>query len=219
MSDAAAPETGGKKKGGKLPIILVLGAMLAAGGYFGMQSRAPKGVEKEPEAELGAIVELAPEFIVNLREREYFLRASIAIQLDKHSKLKLGGDAKGKEKGPSPEMIALRDAVTERLSTLSVTEIRQPDFYTRLRRVLAADANRTLALISHKEEEKSEKESKKSKKDKDKDEDEEEKPKAKVKPTLATVTINPAKLDHPDWDSDEGPVLKVYVTAFATQRE
>ncbi len=215
MSEAAA-EKKEKKKGGKLPIIIVLGGMLAAGGYFGMQSRAPKGPVKEPEPALGALVDMAPEFIVNLREREYFLRASIAYQMDKNSKIHLGGGDDGHGKGgPSPEMIALRDAVTERLSSLSVADLRKPDFYARLRRVLADDANRVLHLVAHVEEEKPAKEEKKPKKGEPKEEESHAKPKA----SLYTVQMDPHKLEHPDWDSEEGPILKVYITSFATQRE
>lgn len=214
MSDAA-PEKAEKKKGGKMPIVIVLGAMLAAGGYFGMQSKGGKGEEKVPDPTLGTVVELEPEFVVNLREREYFLRATVALHVDKYATVKLGGDSKGK-KGPSPEMIAIRDAVSERLSSLSVRDLRRPDFFDRLRRVLAADVNNVLALVSHKKEE--EKKDDKSKRKKDKDE-EEPKDEHKKPVTLDTVEMDPEKLDFPDFDSEEGPVLKVYITGFATQRE
>lgn len=219
MSEPAG-EKKEKKKGGKLPIVIVLGGMLAAGGYFGMQSRAPKGPVKEPEPELGEIVDMAPEFVVNLREREYFLRATIAFQMDKNSKVHLGGDGGGHGGGgPSAEMIALRDVITERLSSLSVADLRRPDFYARLRRVLASDANRVLHLVAHHEEAAPAKDEKKSKKgEKDKHEAEahdEPMPKA----TLYTVTLDPSKLEYPDWDAEEGPILKVYITSFATQRE
>lgn len=212
MSDAPAAE-GGKKKGGKMPIVLVLAAVLGAGGYFGMQSRAPKEEKSEPEPELGAIVPLDPEFIVNLREREFFLRASIAIQLDKHAKTKLGAGGDASKGGPAPEMIALRDAVQERLASLSVQDLRRQDFYERLRRLLAYDANKVLKQFDKEED------SGKKRRRRD-DEEDEEKEKKHDKPlSMATVTVDPSKFDYPEFDSEEGPVLKVYITGFATQRE
>ena len=222
MSEPAAEKVEGKaKKGGsKVIIIAVLGIALAAGGYFGMASQK-KGPEKPKGPELGDMVELTPEFIVNLKERDYFLRASISFQLDKNNKdVHLGGDGGGHggASAPSPEMTALRDAITERLSTLSVNDIKRSDFYGRLRRVLADDANRVLGLLSHKEEKESEKDDKKKDKKGD-DHGDDHGHAAPVKASLYTVIMDPSKLEHPDWDSDSGPILKVYITSFATQRE
>ncbi|MBL8059757.1 MAG: flagellar basal body-associated FliL family protein [Chthonomonas sp.] len=203
-----------KKGGGKMIIIAVLALAMAGGGYFGMASK--KGPEKPKGPELGDMVEMTPEFIVNLREREVFLRASVSFQLDKNNKdVHLGGDGGGHggASAPSPEMTALRDAITERLSTLSVNDIKRADFYARLRRVLADDANRVLALLSHKEDAAADKKGDKKKED---DHGHAEPPK---KASLYSVVLDPSKLEHPDWDSDKGPILKVYITSFATQRE
>lgn len=205
MSESGEKAKKGGKKSGKLLIIGVLGVMLAGGGYFGMASKS-KGPEKPKEPELGAMVEMVPEFIVNLRERDVFLRASISFQLDKNTDVHLGADGGGHggASAPSPEMTALRDAITERLSSLSVSDIRKGDFYDRLRRVLAADANRVLGLLSHK--------APVGKKD-----DKHHEPPKKL--TLNSAGLTTTKLKHPDWDAESGPVLKVYVTSFATQHE
>ncbi len=52
-----------------------------------------------------------------------------------------------------------------------------------------------------------------------KDEKEGEAEHHKGKADLTTVTVDPSKLEHPDWDSESGPILKVYITSFATQHE
>ncbi len=213
MSDAPAPDAGKKKKGGKLPIIIVLAAVMAAGGFFGMKSR-PVPVVKEPEAELGAVVPLTPEFVVNLRERNYFLRAEITLQMDKNSKIHLGGggDGHGGKGGPAPEEIALRDAIQQRLSSMSIEDLKRPNFQQRLRRLIAADANHVLHIVAHVEED-----PKDAKKDKKK---EKEKKKEHHGPlTFDNVLEHSEDWEFPDWDSDEGPILKVYITSFATQRE
>lgn len=218
MSEAPATE-GGKKKGGKLPLIIAVVAVLAGGGYFMMGSKKKEPV-KEPEPELGEVVAMVPEFVVNLRERQYFLRAEINLQLDKNSKLHLGGDGGGHGGGgPSAEMTALRDAVQQRLSSISVEDIRRPDFQERLRRLIAADANAVLHLVAHHEEEAPAKDEKKDKKSKKKKEEEESAEEHHESYTFANIPMNHEEMDYPEWDSDEGPVLKVYITSFATQRE
>jgi flagellar basal body-associated protein FliL len=219
MSDAPAA-TEGKKKGGKLPMVIILGGMLAAGGYFGMKSKAPAAPVKEPEAELGEVVELTPEFIVNLRERSFFLRTNIALQTDKNAKVHLGGgggDGHGGKGGPSVEMIAVRDAIQRRLTSISIEDLRKPDFQQRLRRLIAADANAVLALVAHHDEKDGKAhDTKKSKKKKHEDEHEHVDP---AHLNFSNVPMDPADWEHEDWDSDSGPVLKVYITSFATQRE
>jgi len=215
---AEGTEAKGKKGKGKLIIVGALCLALAGGGYFGMAA-SKKGPEKPKGPELGDMVELTPEFIVNLRERDIFLRASISFQLDKNSDVHLGADGGGHggASAPSPEMTALRDAITERLSSLSVNDLRKGDFYARLRRVLADDANRVLGLLSH------DKPDKEGKAEKDHEEGKSEKEEVaehhKGKADLTTVTVDPSKLEHPDWDSESGPILKVYITSFATQHE
>lgn len=217
MSDAPAPE-GGKKKGGKLPMMIVLAAVLGGGGYFGMKSSAPKEKPKEPEPTLGSMMELGKEFIINLKEREIFLRATVVVQMDKYALVGGGGPAK-KGKGASPEEIVIRNTVIARLKTLSLADLAKPEFDVRLRRLLAADINYQLHLIAVKKEEPKEETKKDSKKDKKK----EEEANAKQESTAPMPgDLDKVKLDdieNSDWDSDEGPVLRVFFTEFATMRE
>ena len=223
MAEAAAPE-GGKKKGGKMPMMIVLAVVLAGGGYFGMKASAPKEKPKVPEAALGKMMEMGKEFIVNLREREIFLRTTVVVQLDKYAKVGPEG-GHGKSKGPTPEEIAMRNAVIERLKTISLADLAKPEFDARLRRLLAADINHALHLISHAVEEKPAEEPKKKTK-KEKEEEAAKAAKAEAAKAHSTRPM-PGDLDkvdlkaveNEDWDSDEGPVLRVYFTDFATMRE
>lgn len=180
---------------------------------FGRQ--APKET-KEPDPELGAVMPLGEkELIVNLQEREYFLRANIAVQLDKYAKLGHGGgDGHGKKTGPSAEELLLRQVAMERLSTVSIREINSPGFGPKIRRLLAEDFNHALhAMHAEKEDEK---DSKRKKKDEEEDHGHAEHDFPKPG-DLSTVNLSDVEI--PGWDSDEGPVLKVYFVEFATMRE
>ncbi len=215
MSEPAAAE-GGKKKGGKMPMMIVLAAVLGGGGYFGMKASAPKEKPKEPEIELGAMMELGKEFIVNLREREIFLRATVVVQLDKNGHVG-HGDGGHAAKGATPEEIVMRNAVIARLKTLCLADLAKPDFDIRLRRLLASDINHELHLIAVADEA----EKKDTKKDKKKEKDAEAHGEPHVYHALPgdLDKVDLSLAENTDWDNDEGPVLRVYFTEFATMRE
>ena len=180
----------GKKKG-KLPIILILALVLGGGGFFMMKG---KGKPKEPEIKLGAIEPLT-EFLVNLKGGSNYLQTELALQFkDGFKKEEL-----------DKNMPAVRDAVIMVLSSKSISELSSEPAKARLKREIAAFVNKTLEDLTPPPEGHTEK-----KKKKKKGEDQEEDPRK-------IAATDPEELEHPEWDSDEGPVLKVYFTKFATQ--
>lgn len=201
-----------------MPIMIAVVAVLAGGGYFMFGRSAPKEV-KVPEPELGSVMPLGEkEMIVNLTEREYFLRANIAVQLDKNAHIGGGGGDGhgGKAKGPSAEELLLRQVAMERLATVSVRDINTPGFGPKLRQLLASDFNHALHAM-HVEEEPEDKSKKKKKKD---EEELDEHAHAAPLPRPGDIAkVDLTAVETPGWDSDEGPVLKVYFVEFATMRE
>jgi flagellar basal body-associated protein FliL len=190
MAEAAE----GKKKGGKLPMIIALVAVLGAGGFF--MTKGKEGPKEEPQIELGKIVPLG-EFLVNLSDGNAFLRTEISVHVakDMHLDDGHGGDGhNGKAEPPAP----VRDAVIEVLSSRTRRQVSTPEGRAKLRKDLAAAINR--AVPHHGDEEGTGKSKKKGKKKTKKDDhaDEEE---------VVDET----------WDNQHGPVLKVYFTNFATQ--
>jgi flagellar FliL protein len=99
-----------------------------------------------------------------------------------------------KEEEIKGNLPAIRDAIILTLTNKTLREVETLDGKRKLKREIAAKVNGLLEGLSHDESKKKEKRSKK-------DEEEEK----------------PAEPEHPDWDSDTGPVLKVYLTDFATQ--
>ncbi|MFN3684638.1 MAG: flagellar basal body-associated protein FliL [Fimbriimonadaceae bacterium] len=97
-----------------------------------------------------------------------------------------------KEEEVKGNLPAIRDAIILTLTNKTLREVETLDGKRKLKREIAAKVNGLLEGLSHDE-------SKKKKRKKSKEDEEETEP------------------EHPDWDSDEGPVLKVYLTDFATQ--
>jgi flagellar protein FliL len=201
MSEAAneAPEQKKKKKG-KLPVIVVLALVLAGGGFFMMKGKGP---EEEPKVELGEIVTLTPEFLINLNGNTTYLRTDIAIQLEK------GYDAKKLEE----HMPALRDAFISTLSSKTNDQVRTLAGKQKLKAELAAAANRVLPPLEDKKKKKTAEEPPA--------EPKEAAPKEGQKPAAKKDGAKekaPPKEEIPEgWDSAKGPVLKVFFTSFTTQ--
>lgn len=186
----AAPKEGGKKKG-KMPMVIALVLMLVAGGFFGMKMGGG-GKKAEPKIELGEVVPLG-EFLVNLNDGRTFLKTDISVQIAKESHLddsKGGGEHGAKAEPPA----AVRDAVVSVLSSQSLEQISTPEGKLALKKALANAIN---AVAPKHEEKDGEKEGKKAKKKSHEEEEE---------------------VVDPSWDSQTGPVLKVYFTTFATQQ-
>ncbi len=197
MSEKPKKEEGGKKKG-KMPMILALVVMLGAGGFFGMKMGGGQKKE-EPKIELGETEKLG-EFLVNLSDGHSFLKTEISVQLAKKGHLEEEGGKKkeGEAEPPAP----VRDAIIAVLSSKSIEEISTPEGKLQLKKELAAAINAVAPKEEEKEKDKDkekEKKAHKSSKKKKGDEDEEE---------VVDET----------WDSQTGPVLKVFFTSFATQQ-
>jgi flagellar basal body-associated protein FliL len=138
MSEAA--EATPKKKS-PLPIVLVLVLLLAGGGFFMMQG---KGGEKKDETiiKLGHEEVELDEYLVNMADRNTYLRTKLAIKLVE------GFDAHGME----VNMGALSDAVIRVLRDTSPDDLRSDEDMVKLKRRLAAAMNRVLGS-GHGEEE------------------------------------------------------------------
>ena len=188
-----AEEPKAKKKGGKLPIIIALVLVLAGGGFFFMKSKS--GKKEAPAIKLGLIEPLKDEFLVNLADGDVYLRANISLHF-----------AEGfKAEEFAKNLDAVRDAFNTKLSSKYLRELASVSGKQKLKAEMAASANKILAsAVPHADEKKPDKaeaEPKVEGHEGEKGEKPGEKDKAK----------------HEDWDSQTGPVLKVYFTTFATQ--
>lgn len=200
-----------KKKGGKLPIILVAVLVVAGGGFFAMSGKkeAPKVEEKEPEVKLGAVQKLGSEFLVNLSDGRTYLLAEISVQLDEKGHVndpvpKAEGEKKDDHAKGGGEMTfsIARDAVNMTLATKSVDDLTKPNGMKYLKRELAEAINHALHAAHG---EKSEEEKKKEQHEKEKSGGHHEE-------------IDHEWLDELGRDSENGPVLKVYFDRFMYQK-
>lgn len=195
MAEKAAEE-GKKKKGSKLPLIIGIVALAGGGGFFAAKGQGGKKVE-EKKVELGEIEPLG-EFLVNLSDGRTFLRAEISVHvvkgehLDPHAAGGKGGHGGGESAPPAP----IRDAVIEVLTSQSLAGVSSAAGKAKLKKQLAAAINEAAHALHPPE----------PGKDKGHGEKKEDEKKEK------------ADDGHKDWDSAEGPVLKVYFTNFATQQ-
>lgn len=201
MSDEPkeATEEVKKKKGGKLPIVIALVAVLAGGGFFMMKAKG--GAHEPPPLKLGAIEPLK-EFLVNLKEGNVYLRTEIALHLKDGFK----------KEDLDKSLPAIEDAVVTLLGARGSAEIRTLDGKAKLKQDLAAAINKVLEAAekaAHPEEEAHDA----SAEEKGQDKAAQDKKDAKD----AKKDAEPSEPQHPDWDSQTGPVLKVYFTSFATQ--
>ncbi len=197
MADEPKEQPKGKSKG-KLPIIIVLVLVLAGGGFFMMKGKGDK--PKEPEVALGEKVALG-DFLVNLRDGRTYLQTSIVVHLAEGKAL---GEAKGGEggegKADDTEMAPLQSAVIKTLSSKSLEEVSSPEGKIKLQRELAEVLNKEIEA----QEAADAKDGEKGSKDKKKDDSEEE-------------SKSDGEREHPEWDSDTGPILRIYFTKFASQ--
>lgn len=180
-----------KKKKGKLPIIIALALVLGGGGYFKMKSGA-KAAEAPHTVAMGEEeVDLEPEFLVNMSDGRTYLRTKIAVKLRK--------DAKKEDFVKHIKEVA--DAVNICLKTTDPKDTVTETQMKLLKRRIATAINKSLGgpdLGAAKAEA------------------------AHGKTT--EVDLTKKKEDShktpeipEDWDSLEGPVLKVLFASFATQ--
>lgn len=188
MSEAAPTEE--KKKKGKGPVLIVVISILFAGGFFGMKMKGG-GQKAKPAVELGKTVDM-DEMLVNLSNVETYLRTTIALHLRKDFE-----EVKLKD-----SMAAVQDAVLFVLKSKSPNDLRSANALPKLKVEIADRVNEVLKSVAPAEH---------GGEDAAETVESAEKPDPKAKPAAKK------KREHPDWESDEGPVLKVYFKAFAIQ--
>ncbi len=186
---------GGKKKKGKLPVIIALVVVLGGGGFFMMKG---KGGKEKPKVKIGAEVAELGEVLVNLKGSSTYARMNIGVQFVE------GFDVAHLEK----QKAIIRDAIIMVVSARTVGEVSTPFGKELLKEQIAASINHSLHLL-HPPEAGEKAPGEAPKKDahgaNNGQEDGE------------SHGIPRAKRVHPEWDSDEGPVLKVYFSDFVTQ--
>jgi flagellar basal body-associated protein FliL len=207
MSEKATEEAPKKKKG-KLPIILVLVLVLAGGGFFVMKGKGKKAPPPVALAPTASIIEIKEDILVNLYGTETYLRCKIQLHPAK--------DAKKEHIEHALPLIL--DTIYARCRKTTLAGISSPEGLSLLKRQLCSDINWQLEKLEEateppKDDAKAEKEKKKGKKGKDEAADEEN---PDVMPEVSKLP-KLEDLEHPDWDSDEGPILKIYFTSFASQ--
>ncbi|MBS1705029.1 MAG: flagellar basal body-associated FliL family protein [Armatimonadetes bacterium] len=205
MSDKAAEkapaEEGKKKKGGKLPLIIGLVVLLAGGGFFMKSRGGKKEVPAIKLAKMESMIDLKEEFLVNLAGGEHYLKAKIQL---------LPSD-KAKKEELEHAAPAIMDVIYSRLRKTTLKQVNSPKGFQLLKRQLAIDINWAVESLEPKDEHKDEK-----KKD-EKGKKEEHAKDESAGPEELTQLPDPTELQHPDWDNEEGPILKIFFTSFATQ--
>ncbi|MCW5937570.1 MAG: flagellar basal body-associated FliL family protein [Fimbriimonadaceae bacterium] len=209
MAEAAAAETP-KKKGGKLPMIIALVVTLGAGGYFGMKMGGGSKEPEKPKVELGEITPVG-EYLVNLADGKTYLRVEVSLQLAKDAHLAEGGGGGEGHGGAAEPPAPVKDAIVSVLSSKTLAQVATPEGKAALKKEIAAAVN---ATAPHNDEE--EKDSKSEKKG----------AKADKKGAKGEAKgHHDEEEDHGEeeiidksWDSQKGPVLKVFFTSFATQQ-
>lgn len=187
MSEQAKEAPEGKKKKGKLPLIIILAVVLGGGGFFGMKMRG-SGEVKEPEIKLGPVLEIKDEFLTNMAERNSYVRTKMSLQFVDSFKV---ADLK--------DLAPIQDVINMKLQATSVQSVSTLDGLRKLKRELAAELNKLLAKPD-------ENHGKAGAKHEDKPKADDKKVTKEAKPEI------PA-----GWDSAKGPVLKVLFVSFATQ--
>jgi flagellar FliL protein len=138
MSEETQPQTPEeatlkpKKKGGKLPILIALVAVLGGGGFFGLKMKSG-GKKDEPKIELGEIV-TTREFLANLRDPESYVRTELAFHLRKDFT---------KETFATLEP-GVRDAVNLILSSKTERDVASLEGKNKLKREIADAVNEVL---------------------------------------------------------------------------
>ncbi|MFN3962885.1 MAG: flagellar basal body-associated protein FliL [Fimbriimonadaceae bacterium] len=210
MSDAPAAE-GGKKKGGKMPMIIGLVVVIAAGGYFGL-AKGKSGDKEKPKKEapkLGGVTELG-EFTVNVKSGATFMRAKVAVHFDPTI------DAGHADAYIPP----LQDVVIDVLSDQNADEVLTLEGKQILRRRLAYEFNHRMHLLHpHEGEEEEEKEEKEEKEGEEKSEKGDKHADDHGGGHGKGHAPWLEEAEWPEFDSDKGPVLKVYITDLALQRQ
>lgn len=198
MADA---KEGAPKKKNMLPVILAVVAVVGGGGFFMMSGK--KEPKVEPEIALAHHPEDAGEFLVNLKGGGY-LSTKITLQCAEGSSVASAGDGHGGGGGILP---FVNDVIITVLTSKTMDEISTIEGKQKLRRELAYYINHASHTFAHEEEADGKKPKKKKKSSNH------EAHGAGV-PEELKADFEP---EYPEWDNDEGPVLKVFFLTFTTQ--
>ena len=206
MSEKKAEAAEGKAKGGsKMPVIAVAALVLAGGGFFMMKGKGDK--PKVKKIELGAAVTLK-EILVNLKGGDTYLKTEIALQAVK--------EFQAKEIEENAALI--NDAIILRLKSKTPQDLDSVDKLKDLKREIEEDVNSILPKKEgeHKEGEEGgdaeKKDGEESKDAKDSKDSKDSEDKGHEKATDKKKPAKPSK-----YDSETGPIMKVYFNSFATQ--
>lgn len=208
MSEKAeAPE--GKKKGGKLPIIIALVAVLGGGGFF-MMKKGSGGKKEKPKVEIGHDIAPIGEILVNLAGNgNNYARVNVGLQFVK------GFDTHGLEAGKP----AIRDAIIMVISSKQISQLNTVEGKQKLKVEIAEAVNHAMHAMHPPEKE----EGKKGEESSEEGSETHGKSDGHAEADShadgdAHGKDKPAKKrKNPDWDSDEGPVLKVHFADFVMQ--
>ena len=190
----------GGKKGKKLPVMIALAVILLGGGFFGFKMVSGEGDEGPPPVTLGDDTHIfnLGEALVNTKDGGWFLQANVMLHLADGTHL--FGEGGGHDSGPSIETLSpYIDAVRSVLAQQTL-ETLASDEGERLVKVAIAEAVNKVYHSMHDEEEEEEGEG-----------HEEVEPEGEAEDGEEDV-------EHPEWHSQEGPVLKVYLTNYAWVR-
>ncbi len=197
-------EEGAKKKGGKMPIIIALVLMLAGGGFF-MSKKG--GKPAKPEIKLGKEEILLPdEFIVNMFDGQSYVRAKIGFRAKEGFKAE-------EVTGHNAE---ISDVILSILKTTRSDEVITEVQVKKLKIRIATALNKIFEEAEPKKDgakkDEAAKDSKSADESSNKDESSNEDPKSDKKKAKESDKKIPE-----GWDSADGPILKVFFKALATQ--
>ncbi len=196
MSEPAAEPA--KKKGGKLPVIVIAVVLLAAGGFFGLKMKNG-GKGKKPEVKLSKAKPMdLKEFLVNLQDHNVYCRTEISLGLAE-------GVDEASLKDQTP---VIRDAVNGVLESETLQQVSTVAGLKLLKQRLARHINKALDEVMDKKDPAADTAASK---------DAPDAKSAKADSKQKGQSSQDAAPTHPDWDSQTGPVLKIYFDSFATQ--
>lgn len=187
--EAPAKKGGGKSK---LIVMVLLALVLAGGGFFGFKIMGAKKSSGPKVLKVGKTVTLQ-EFLVNLNDQKTFLKTQISLGIADGMELghASGGGGHGAKEEDDP---VVRDTIIMILTSKKLSDISSPAGKEKLKQEIIKALNEHFG----------------------------EHPKPKENPELADKsTDNPDQKKSGETKSEEpnqGPVLEVYFTSFATQR-
>lgn len=176
-----------KAKGGPMKMMVPAVALLVVAGGGFFAMKGGSKEEKPKGPELGATASLG-ELLVNL-DKNMFLQTTIVMQLDANGENPFGGEGGGHGGGEGMDVatVAARDAAFSVLAGRSIDELTNPDKKKELKKELAIEINHALHTLHGASEDGDEK------------------------------GHGDEKVIDETWDSQSGPVLKVFFQDLAWQ--